>query len=404
MSEINIVIKLAPRTAGDKKHKVAVSTSSTIQELKEQLAKDLDIPVDRQRLIYSGKVLKDGDTIESYKIKDGHSLHLVKGAAKTDSTSRSSASTTQSAAGNSSAAASGSGSIPSNISAGQSTFDPLAGLTSARYAGYNVPLPTLEQMGMNPDGMQIPDDNQLEQMMENPLFQESMRGMLSDPRMLDFMIQQSPQLRAMGPMAREMLQSDQFRNMITNPQAMRSMMQFQRTMNPNEASAQTGSFPAPGNPITNESSGTDAAASSNSGNAGTAGAAGAAGSSGSTGSTAALPPNPFAALFGVPNSNTAANTNENTIDNNAGTTAANPATNPFANPNLWNMLSGLSGAANASQPPAPVDNRPPEEVFQSQLRQLNDMGFFDFERNVRALRRSGGSVEGAVDELLNGSV
>jgi ubiquilin len=51
---------------------------------------------------------------------------------------------------------------------------------------------------------------------------------------------------------------------------------------------------------------------------------------------------------------------------------------------------------------APPDNRPPEEVYAEQLRQLNDMGFFDFDRNVQALRRSGGSVQGAIEHLLSG--
>jgi ubiquilin len=53
-----------------------------------------------------------------------------------------------------------------------------------------------------------------------------------------------------------------------------------------------------------------------------------------------------------------------------------------------------------SEPAAPADNRPPEERYESQLRQLNDMGFYEFDRNVQALRRSGGSVQGAIEYLL----
>jgi ubiquilin len=64
---------------------------------------------------------------------------------------------------------------------------------------------------------------------------------------------------------------------------------------------------------------------------------------------------------------------------------------------MWGM--GAPGAAAA--PPAPADNRPPEERYADQLRQLNDMGFFDFDSNVTALRRSGGSVQGAVEYLLS---
>ena len=67
------------------------------------------------------------------------------------------------------------------------------------------------------------------------------------------------------------------------------------------------------------------------------------------------------------------------------------------NPNAFGAAgAGMGGAP----PPAPVDNRPPEERYAEQLRQLNDMGFYEFERNVEALRRSGGSVQGAVEYLL----
>ena len=45
----------------------------------------------------------------------------------------------------------------------------------------------------------------------------------------------------------------------------------------------------------------------------------------------------------------------------------------------------------------------PEERYADQLRQLNDMGFFDFDQNIAALRRSGGSVQGAIEHLLGGS-
>ena len=58
---------------------------------------------------------------------------------------------------------------------------------------------------------------------------------------------------------------------------------------------------------------------------------------------------------------------------------------------------GFGAAPAAAGPP---DTRPPEERYEAQLRQLNDMGFYEFERNVEALRRSGGSVQGAIEYLL----
>ena len=76
-----------------------------------------------------------------------------------------------------------------------------------------------------------------------------MQAMLSDPQMLDFMIQQNPQLRAMGPEVRQMLQSPFFRQMMSNPEMLRSMMQMGRGN-----AEQTNAFPAPGaNPTTGES-------------------------------------------------------------------------------------------------------------------------------------------------------
>lgn len=62
---------------------------------------------------------------------------------------------------------------------------------------------------------------------------------------------------------------------------------------------------------------------------------------------------------------------------------------------------GGFGGLGAPAAAAPPDNRPPEDIYAEQLRQLNDMGFFDFDRNVQALRRSGGSVQGAIEHLLN---
>ncbi|OUM55080.1 hypothetical protein BVG19_g4559 [[Candida] boidinii] len=412
MSEITITIK----ASGDQKFTVSIDPSITVSALKDKIATLSEIPADSQRLIYSGKVLKDNDTIETYKIKDGHSIHLVKGAAKPKPDASTSTST---GSPNATSASSppNTDAVPSNIAAGQGAFNPLAGLTGARYAGYNVPMPSASMFG--PDGGMgpLPDASQLESMMDSPMFQESMRAMLSDPNMLDFVINQSPQLRAMGPQARQMLQSDTFRNMLSNPQMMRQMMDMQRMMGGAGAGAgglfggagagaDASSFPAPGAASTDSTETTGAGASTDSTAA-----------SDSSATAAAAAANPFAALFGGAGAGGATNPMMNPFANplfqqaaggaNATGDNASQQANPFMNPELLNMLLGGAGAGNgagASATAAPVDNRPPEEVFESQLRQLNDMGFFDFDRNVTALRRSGGSVEGAIEALLNGTV
>lgn len=66
-------------------------------------------------MIYSGRVLKDEQTLSEYKIQSGHSLHMVKGAARSSQPPTSSASQ-----------------VPSNIQAGQNIAgNPLAPLLNA---------------------------------------------------------------------------------------------------------------------------------------------------------------------------------------------------------------------------------------------------------------------------------
>ncbi|KAG4209578.1 hypothetical protein ERO13_A03G209500v2 [Gossypium hirsutum] len=64
---------------------------------------------------------------------------------------------------------------------------------------------------------------------------------------------------------------------------------------------------------------------------------------------------------------------------------------------LMNMFGGLS-AGSLSVPNQP--NVPPEELYATQLSQLREMGFYDTEENIRALRATSGNVHAAVERLL----
>ena len=61
--------ELTIRAPGDKKVQVTISPSKTVAELKQEVAGKTDVEADRQRLIYSGRVLKDEEKIEVYKIR-----------------------------------------------------------------------------------------------------------------------------------------------------------------------------------------------------------------------------------------------------------------------------------------------------------------------------------------------
>jgi ubiquilin len=331
------------KSSGDNKYELVIDPSITILELKQEIATKADVTPDRQRLIYSGKVLKDGDTVESYKIQSGHTIHLVKSAAAratAGSGSGSDAGTTSTSpsAGATTGTNTDGAGVPSSIASGQGSFNPLADLTGARYAGYTQ-LPSASMFG--PDGgmnSAMPDPEQLSQMMSSPMFQEQMNAMLSNPQMLDFLIQQNPQLRAMGPQVREMMQSPFVRQMMSNPEMMRGMMEMGR----NQMGGAAGGFPAPGNP-----------------------------------------------------------TGESTDDSTTTNTTSTPAANPFGNLFPGGVPPNPFSFGNPVPQDTPQDTRPPEERYETQLRQLNDMGFFEFDRNIEALRRTGGSVQGAIEYLLN---
>jgi len=82
--------------------------------------------------------------------------------------------------------------------------------------------------------------------------------------------------------------------------------------------------------------------------------------------------------------------------------------NPFGmvDPNMLQQLLGgygglptaLGGAGNAN----PANTRPPEERFEQQLTQLREMGFVNTTQNVRALVATGGNVQMAIEYILGG--
>lgn len=143
-------ITFTVKSSTDAKFTLTLPTTTPVSELKQKLstAEYADTPADRQRLIYSGRVLKDNETLESYKIKDGHTIHLVKSAASNPSRSNPTAQSSGAAAGGATPSQPAAAGVPANLAAGTGN-NPLAGLTGARYAGF-AQLPGAGLFG--PDG------------------------------------------------------------------------------------------------------------------------------------------------------------------------------------------------------------------------------------------------------------
>lgn len=427
------------KSSNEAKHVVTLGTSVTIGELKQKLSTPeyADLPSERQRLIYSGRVLKDHDTVGSCKIKDGNTVHLVRGA---ESNQRQNPAN-QGGATAPSGAGQPANNVPSNFATGTGAGNPLAQLTGARYAGFHG-LPGADMFGADGGMGAPPNADQMLRMLEDPNFAQQMNEAMNNPAVVD-MLRNNPMIRN-NPMARQAIENPEFRRMMMNPDMIRMQMQMQRSMGGAEGGQ--GAFPMPGQ--------TDTTASG-AGGAATSGETGA--TPNSTNPTAAPAANPFAALFPGAGQGQGTGADGGAQQNpfaglfggggqpQGGAQQNNPMAamtqqlmqNPQMMQQMMNMMGGMGGGEGgagdgslgaglgggagaggfnpwaalggmggmggmgAPEPAQPADDRPPEVRYEDQLRQLNDMGFYEFERNVQALRRSGGSVQGAVEYLLS---
>jgi len=331
MSDSEVVINV--KGPSELKLQLTINIDKTVANLKQAIAEKSDVEADRQRLIYSGRVLKDDDKLSVYKIQSNHTIHMVKGAARsTNPTSTAQPSTPQP--------------LP-NMQTGQNVHDPLTQLNSHMGYGLMAGLNPFADMGVNPN-----DPNMLQTMMNSPEFLQQMSSLMSNPAVLDQALALNPQYAAMGPQAREIFQSERFRQMMSNPDTLRGMMQMASMMRSAGldplAGPLGGSTPvAQGNPSAPSASNTTSTTTTPVGGM-------------APGGTPQVP-NPF-------------------------------GTDPSA---LLQLLGGVS-------PSPSTDARPPEERFQVQLQQLQDMGFTNASQNVRALLATGGNVHAAIEYILGG--
>lgn len=222
------------------------------------------------------------------------------------------------------------------------------------------------------------DPEAINSLMQDPEMISRTMSMMT-PEMIDAAIAANPQLAGMGPQLREMMSSPFFRQMMSNPEMIRSMMQMRGGGGGGLGGmpglggfggAPGGGFPAPGSyEGENRSASTPSTA----------------------GTQAPAAANPFASLFGGA----------------AGAGAG--AGNPFGmDPAMMqSMLAGMGGGLGlggglGAAPSAPQDTRPLEERYQSQLLQLNEMGLCDPQQNIRALSMTGGNVNAAIELIFSG--
>ena len=164
---------------------------------------------------------QDEDLLSVYKIQSGHTIHMVKGVARSSGGPSSS---------------SGASSTPQQLptmQAGQNVHDPLTQLNGHMGFGAMAGLNPFGELGLNPN-----DPNmvrrplmsgavmlkvvvslyfltcELQSMLNSPQFLQQMSAMLSNPDIMEQIIASDPRMASMGPQLRAALQDPGFRQMM----------------------------------------------------------------------------------------------------------------------------------------------------------------------------------------------
>ena len=200
-------VSLNVKATNEQKYSVTVDSDQTVADLKQNLESLCDTPAAQQRLIYSGRVLKDTDKITATGLQDGHTIHLVKVRPAT------AAPATATPTGTSTP------SMPStNTAPGTAATAPNPAQPAGGFAGMHplfMPSGTMGAFGGGAQpggaGAGAPDFGQ---MMQNPAFQQLtqqiMQEMSANPQLAQSMLT--------GQMSPEMMQ------FMMRPEVMRLMM------------------------------------------------------------------------------------------------------------------------------------------------------------------------------------
>lgn len=195
-----LTIKLKPvneRSGQSLPAQIQVAYSAAIIDVKLTLKRAADVPIEEQKLIYKGKILKNEHTIEHYGIKDEDTVVFLRSSAPAP-------------------AAPDNRSAPAGASA-RSSSTPSPQQTAR---GLSRPRPTF---GANLDGLgsmaDIMNDPELmRSIMDNPLVQ----NMMNNPELLRSLFYSNPQMQAL------LEANPQLNHALNDPELLRQQMEAMR--------------------------------------------------------------------------------------------------------------------------------------------------------------------------------
>ncbi|XP_023216686.1 ubiquilin-1-like [Centruroides sculpturatus] len=199
-SEQKKKMKLVIKTAKDK-HTVEVNDTDTVKQLKEEISKLVNSPIDQLCLIFAGKILKDHEPLTTHSIKDGVTVHLVIRSGNRVTSLQPHCQGHQS------------NTTPSTTAFGIGNLGGLPSLAGLGLTGGNIA--DLQQR-LQMEVMNNPD--LLRQMMDNPLVQ----SIMSNPDYMRQLITSNPQMQQL------MERNPEISHVLNNPDLLRQTMEVVR--------------------------------------------------------------------------------------------------------------------------------------------------------------------------------
>uniref|UniRef100_A0A5B6ZV09 Putative ubiquitin domain-containing protein DSK2b-like n=1 Tax=Davidia involucrata TaxID=16924 RepID=A0A5B6ZV09_DAVIN len=332
------------RCSNGSKFSVQISIDSTIGSFKSVLAQNCDIPADRQRLIYKGRILKDDQTLESYGLEADHTVHLVRGFAPAASANTTGATNTggpNTTPGVARGVGSNEGGALGESDLGAALF-PGLGLNGLGSGGglFGAGLPEFEQVQQQ----LTQNPNMMREIMNMPLVQ----NLMNNPDVMRNLIMNNPQMREImdrNPELAHILNDPstlrQTLEAARNPELMREMMR-----NTDRAMSNIESSPEGFNMLRRMYENVQEPFLNATTAAGDA--------------TNDLGSNPFAALLGTQGQGQGRDQSTNPTTTGSETTANSPAPNTSPLPNPWASAGAAGTQTNTTTRSNTTDNaRPP---------------------------------------------
>ncbi|SBT77015.1 ubiquitin domain-containing protein DSK2, putative [Plasmodium ovale] len=388
-----MTINVSFKVTGGKEFTISIEPDITVLELKQKCSEHVDIPVESQRIIFKGKILKDKESLSLYNVADGNTMHLVRSTVATkEPEAEKENSKNENASNEQSANPSGN---PSDFNENafvqmlmQSGTGDMNNFNAGSGGADNFNLGNFANMLNANAGGEFNRDS-ISSLLNNPLARSLMNELSSNPEMLTNLVSNNPLLRntfSQSPLMQPVLENPNLLREFMRPEILQAGLQIENALNMNNNSSNTNN-------------------NSNQRGGGVGGGGG------------LRMEDILSNLNNLAGNTATTGTNNNTDNNSNRGNNMNPGNNissllqspellqtfqqimnanrNLGNFNFPNMNSNIDlGTTNVT------DNRPPEEKYASQLVSLQEMGFIDNDANIQALQETGGDVNSAVTRLL----